>query len=216
MLSRCCFVFAGLLAAAGCTPEPVPPQYPVGTAQEPPSRHDERQLATQPPEPPADHSEPGEAKTQLGTAPSGTWLAADGSKVSVKSMHTGNGAIIVFYRGSWCKSCRTQLSELSDAVDEFKARGFKIHAISTDSPEKSKELLGRLSLKFQLYSDVGGFASQAWGVYSREHDLARPAVFIVTPGGAIAYRFLSDTPSDRPKVSDLLDIAAKAMKPENE
>lgn len=215
MPSRLWCVFMGLLVVA-CTPEPVPPQYPVGTAQEAPSHFDERQLATQPPEPAADHSEPGEAKTDLGTAPAGTWLAADGSRATVESLHTGRGAIVVFYRGSWCKSCRTQLAELSDRVADFKARGFEIHAISTDSPEKSKELIGRLGLKFQLYCDVGGFASQAWGVYSREHDLARPSVFVVTPGGAIVYRYLSDTPSDRPKVAALLEIAEKAMKPENE
>jgi peroxiredoxin len=206
------WVVAGLLAAS-CSPEPPPPAYPTGASKATPGT-DERQLAVEKPPPAADHSDPGEGRTELGAAPPGTWVASDGARVSVESLHSGRGAVVVFYRGSWCKACRTQLAELSDAVAEFKGRNFEVHAISTDSPEKSRELIGRLGLDFQLYSDVGGFASRAWGVYTREHDLARPAVFVVAPGGEVVYRYVSDTPTDRPKVGELLEIAERATRPE--
>lgn len=203
-------VLAVLLIGA-CAPEPVPPpKYP--TEAVPPQERDEeetRKLAVEKPEQPG-ASRPPEVDRDLGQAPPGTFKTSEGNKVDVSSLTEGRGAIIVFYRGHWCKYCRVQLEELQAAKDELAARGFDIHAVSTDQPEKAKELKKKLGLDFELYSDVGGLASQAWGVYSPELDLARPSVFVVAPGGEIVYRFVSDTPEDRPTIPTLLEAAEKA------
>lgn len=211
-LSACLFA---VLFVGACAPEPVPPPVYPSEAVPPESRDEEekRQLAVEKPVDPG-HSDPGEARTNLGKTPRGSWKNSAGADVDVATLTEGRGAIVVFYRGFWCKFCRTQLSELQAAIAEFRGRGFDVHAVSTDTPDKAKELKARLGLDFELYSDVGGLSTRAWGVYSKEFDLARPAVFVIAPGGEITYRYVSDTPADRPKVSELLELAKKARPPE--
>ena len=86
--------------------------------------------------------------------------------------------------------------------------------MSTDEPSTSAELRKKIGLGFTLLSDEGGMTINAWGVYTKEHDLARPSVFVIAPGGVIAYRYVSDSPADRPTPTVLLEQAAKAQSPE--
>lgn len=201
---------ATTLALVACAPKPVPQPQPVTGLD--PVEDDEahgRDIAVEPAEP-AYVTEPGEARRDLGKAPGGSLRTSSGASVDTSSFHAETGAIVVFYRGHWCKNCRKQLEELQASLDEFTRRGFTVHAISTDSPEDSARLKQKLGLGFELYTDDGGLASSTWKVYSREHDLARPAVFVIAPGGQITYRYVSDTPIDRPSAATLLELAAAA------
>jgi peroxiredoxin len=199
-----------VVGTIGCAPKPAPAQAPA-SALEPTAASEGESRAAVAPRAPGYTTEPGVARTDLGKAPGGTVLQSDGTSVDVSSFYTESGAIIVFYRGHWCKQCRKQLEELQAEFDEFSKRGFGVFAISTDDPSDSAALRARLGLTYDLYSDTAGIATQAWGIYSREHDLARPAVFVIRPGGDIVYRYVSDTPSDRPKNDELLTIADEAL-----
>jgi len=174
-----------------------------------------REMAATPPVPPPRLVAPSGARNDVAErAPGGEFIASDGKKVDLGKEIAEHGTVVVFYRGHWCKPCREQLKELEKIRTRLEKRGFTVYAVSTDEPSTSADLRKSLGLGFTLLSDPGGVSITGWGVYTREHDLARPSVFVIAPGGRIAYRYVSDTPVDRPAPAALLDEAAKALPPE--
>lgn len=211
MISMKSLVLGSLLAIASCRPGPVEPPGPTSQA---PITDEKTELGAFEP-PPADPADPRgvdgrEGEGQLGPAPGGTLVRSDGQRIEVGTLYADRGAVVVFYRGHWCKPCRTQLEELQLNIDKLAGLGFSIHAISTDDPSDSAALKQKLGLGFKLYSDPGGLAANAWSVYSAEHGMARPAVFVVRPGGQIAARFVTDSPTHRPPMDELLAAAEQA------
>ena len=197
-----------LVGLAACTPAQTAPS---PAAPLPPMQGEQANTrAFEPPteKPAAEPTTEGEGT--LGTAPGGTLVRSDAAKVDVSSFYAEGGAVVVFYRGHWCKPCRAQLAELQTNIDRFMGQGFKVYAISVDAPSDSAELKQTLGLGFDLYSDTSGLAANAWSVYSAEHGLARPAVFVVRKGGVIAAKFVTETPTHRPPMEELLAAVERA------
>jgi peroxiredoxin len=201
-----------------CAPEPAPsfPTQPVASDPQSEAETQGRPIGDPGPGPNSGRLVPatGERTEFAEKAPRGTFVTDDGRKVEMSELVASEGAVLIFYRGHWCKPCRKQLKEMEGIREELAGRGFKLYAISVDDPPTSTELKKRLSLGFTLLSDKGGMSITQWGVYTREHELARPAVFIITPGGGIAYRFVSDNPIDRPSPETILKEISRLGHPE--
>ena len=142
------------------------------------------------------------------TAPASVVQGRDGQSVDLASMWAGQRVLLVFYMGHWCPHCQKQLGELNEHAAEFSARGATIVAVSTDQPADANALHERLSLGFELYSDPDLAVITRWGVQDSSTNVARPAVFVVEPGGAISYRHVGQSQTDRPSVSELLAALA--------
>jgi len=199
------------MVACGAAKKPAPQDAPPADPQTE-TDMGVREMAATPSPPPERLVAPEGARNDVAErAPGGEFIASDGKKVDLGSVIAKQGVVLVFYRGHWCKPCRAQLKELEAIRTRLEKRGFTIYAVSTDEPATAAELRKSLGLGFTLLSDPGGMSINGWGVYTREHDLARPSVFVVAPGGRIAYRYVSDTPVDRPTSPVILDEAAKAM-----
>lgn len=80
-------------------------------------------------------------------------------------------------------------------------------AISTDPPESATDLAKKLKLSYPVLVDRAGIVTRKWGVYDGETEIAKPATFFVLKGGAIAYRYVGNAPSDRPTALDLVNVA---------
>jgi peroxiredoxin len=61
--------------------------------------------------------------------------------------------LLVFYRGAWCPSCRSQLTALLPEVQRFLAAGVRVVGISPDPPEISAHWSRELGLPFPLMTD---------------------------------------------------------------
>lgn len=57
---------------------------------------------------------------------------------------------------------------------------------------------------FDLYTDKGGAASQAWKVWDAETEISLAASFVVEPGGKVIFRFVGADKTDRPSVDAIL------------
>jgi peroxiredoxin len=206
------------LIAPACAPEPAPsfPSQPVASDPQTEGQTQGRPLSD--PGPSRDNSRlvpaTGSRSDFADRAPDGTFTTDDGKKVQMSELLANKGAVIVFYRGHWCRQCRKQLEELESIRAELEGRGFEVYAVSVDDPQTSTDLKKRLSLGYTLLSDKGGMSITSWGVYTKEHDLARPATFVIASGGTIGYRYVSDNPKDRPSPETILAEAAKLVKPE--
>jgi peroxiredoxin (alkyl hydroperoxide reductase subunit C) len=82
--------------------------------------------------------------------------------------------ILVFYPRDFSLVCPTELTALSARMEEFRARGCDILAISTDTIESHERWLstplhqgGLGGLQFPLASDVSGATASSYGVYLR-------------------------------------------------
>ena len=145
-----------------------------------------------------------ERDVTLATAPGGTVLSRDGKPVELASIWGNQRTLVIFYMGGWCPHCAKQLGDLNNAQKQFTDRNVKIIGISADAPAAAGAMRDKLTLGFDLYSDAELTVISKWGVEDFGNRIARPAAFIVEPGGAISYRKVGAKPEDRPTVDELL------------
>lgn len=146
----------------------------------------------------------------LDVAPGGVVLGRDGANVDLGTLWVRERAVVVFYMGGWCPHCQKQLGDLNNAQKQFTDRGVRIIAISADSPTNAAAMRDKLTLGFDLYSDPELAVIAKWGVEDFGSHIARPATFIVEPGGSISYRKVGSKPEDRPSVDQILAALDKA------
>jgi peroxiredoxin len=161
------------------------------------------------PLPPPDHTPPPTDPTVQqevsDTAPAGSVVhGKDGSAVDLASLWADKRVLLVFYMGHWCPHCQKQLGELNDHQADFTAHATTIIAVSTDTPEDATALKAKLGLAFDIYSDPDLQTIGKWGVADYGANVAKPATFIIQPGGAITFRKVGASQTDRPSVAELL------------
>ena len=134
-----------------------------------------------------------------------------GNDVQLTDVLRGKSSVVIFYRGSWCPYCNTQLSELASIEDDLKKLGNQIVAISPDKPESLNVTDAKHDLGYQLYSDSRHEAMEAFGIDfdSRRGKLPVPSVFLVTPDLEISFQYVNPNYRFRPS-AELLMAAAKA------
>jgi len=125
--------------------------------------------------------------------------------------------LIAFYRGLHCPICLKYLRELGSLVPEYEARGTKVIAISSDTPERAREMarkVGSDDLRFGHSLPLA--VARRWGLYissSRGKSsinieepslFSEPGVFLVRPDGSLYYGAVQTMPFARPLFSELL------------
>jgi len=135
-----------------------------------------------------------------------------GGPVDLMEILRGRSSVVIFYRGSWCPYCNTQLSELASIEDDLIKRGYQIVAISPDKPESLDITDVKHNLGYQLLSDSEHKAMDAFGVSyenKKRGKLPVPSVFLVTPELEISFQYVN--PNYKYRISsDLLLAAANA------
>lgn len=147
-------------------------------------------------------------ENEISVAPGGTVRGPNGSAVDLSTLWEKAPVVVVFYRGHWCPHCQRQLGELEKRRAELAAHGATVIAISSDTPEDAAAMKTKLTLGFELYSDAELAVITKWGVEDFGQGIAKPATFIVQPGGAITFRKIGEKPEDRPSTQQILDALA--------
>lgn len=117
--------------------------------------------------------------------------------------------IVVFYRGQWCPWCKEQLGELAHEYPAITARGARVVAVSVDPRADSVAFARDYELPFDLLEDKGGAVSARY-VGLDVTGYAMPGVFVLGADGAIAFRHLGTSASDRVHSATLLAAVARA------
>lgn len=144
-------------------------------------------------------------ENELSVAPGGTVQGREGAAVELATLWEKQPVVVVFYRGHWCPHCQRQLGDLEKRRAEITALGASLVAISSDTPADASAMKTKLALGFELYSDADLAVITKWGVEDFGQGIARPATFIVQPGGAITFRKIGEKPEDRPSSQQILD-----------
>jgi len=96
-------------------------------------------------------------------------------------------------------------------LPEIQNTGAEVIAVSVDTIEESARLADGLGLDFPILSDVEQRAIHDWGLVHEGGRpgggaIARPAIYIVEPGGRISWRNLTDNWRVRVRPERLLEI----------
>jgi peroxiredoxin len=109
--------------------------------------------------------------------------------LSLKEHIRGAWSVVLFYRGSWCPFCNTQLTEFQRGIPVFEELGVRIVAISADSGEEARNTVARHYLTFPvLYRAVPAIVAKTFGVHIaiNEHGTYIESTgFVVDPDGSI-------------------------------
>jgi len=166
--------------------------------------------------------------------PSALISTIEGVEINLKEVIKNQKAVVIFYRGGWCPYCNLHLSELQKIEVQLIEIGYKIIAISMDTPENLSLTLDKYEMKYELYSDSKANASKAFGIaFTVENDyiqklksfnmdleassgethhiLPVPSVFIFDEKGIVRFEYVN--PDYKVRISGkLLWEAAKIYK----
>jgi len=101
----------------------------------------------------------------------------------------GKWSVVFFYPADFTFVCPTELGDLADNYEEFKARGVEIYAVSTDTHfthkawHDSSETIGKIN--YPMIGDPTGTITRNFGVMIEEAGLAERGTFVINPEGQI-------------------------------
>ncbi len=135
-------------------------------------------------------------------------MDSNGHVVKMGDLKPGWYLVLILYRGSWCSACQGQLSDLKEDYPKFTALHAAIAAVSVDSMEDSADFNQQWRFPFPLLADPNLQVIDAYGArHPQGHDgkdIARPTTIIIDPQGVVRYKYLGNSPVDRPTDDEIL------------
>lgn len=98
---------------------------------------------------------------------------AFGKEVSSADLLAKGPILINFYRGEWCPFCNLVLRSMQEHLDEIKAKGVTMVAVSPELPNQSLSTTEKHDLKFPVLSDVGNKFAKQLGIVFQQPDTMR-------------------------------------------
>ncbi len=101
----------------------------------------------------------------------------------------GKWSILFFYPADFTFVCPTELGDLADHYEQFKALGVEIYSVSTDTHfshkawHDSSDTIGKI--RFPMIGDPTGKLSRNLDVLIEENGLADRGTFVIDPEGRI-------------------------------
>lgn len=126
----------------------------------------------------------------------------DGSfKTVSKADVLGKWAIFFFYPADFTFVCPTELVDMAERYEQFKALGVEVYSVSTDTHFTHKAWFDTSEsikkIKYPMLADHTGELSRQFGVLDEETFLADRGTFVVNPQGEIKIVEINDGPIGR-------------------
>ena len=144
---------------------------------------------------------PGFTATQLDGSP----MSFDGSN--------GQWFLLVVYRGKHCGRCKKYLNKLESMQSDWHKAGFGILAVSADSVEKANADKNEFGWTFDMACKLSETDMTKLGLYisdplspdEADGRFAEPGIFCIRPDNTVQIAAISNGPSARPDLEELLD-----------
>ena len=132
------------------------------------------------------------------------------------------GLVLMFFRSSdWCPFCKAQLIDINSGAAEIEKRGYRIAALSYDSPETLKAFADKREISFTFLSDPKSEVIDLYKLLdpqypagNRAYGVPRPIIFILDKGGVIRAKLYEESFKVRPPVGAVITaldaLAAKS------
>lgn len=97
-------------------------------------------------------------------APDFALIATNGHTLTLDQALSPGPVVLTFYRGSWCDFCNVALKEWQRALADFHKIGANVFAIAPETPKGCRQYQSAAKLDYELLSDVGNVAAEAYGL----------------------------------------------------
>lgn len=132
------------------------------------------------------------------------------------SEHLGSGPVVLaFFPGAFTPPCTSEMVALQDHIGRFRDAGASVFGVSADSALSQDVFREKHGLEFDLVSDMGRDAIDAYeltmdipGLGLR--NVANRAVFVLDSEGTVTYQWVADDPGNEPDYEELLDAVKAA------
>ena len=117
------------------------------------------------------------------------------------NQEVGEGPILLSFWATWCKPCIEEMDEYKKIYNDYKDKGFKMYAISTDDENtvaKVKPLVKSKGYNFPVLLDTNGDAVRLYYAQSIPYSV------ILDKQGMIIYSHLGYMKGDEVKVKDII------------
>lgn len=122
--------------------------------------------------------------------------------------------LLIFFRGSWCPACISDLTELEKSQGYFEDKNIHLTTISTDNLNALKDMVQEHHFTFPVLADENHEALKAYDVhyhgenapYEDHGTHGEPAYFLVDENGNLLYQQRQTSPFGRPTAADLRKI----------
>ncbi len=150
----------------------------------------------------------------------GTRLDQTGKPRTLADVSGKNGLVLMFFRSAdWCPYCQAQLIDVNGGVAEIEKRGYRVAALSYDSPEILQAFTAKRHISFTFLSDP---KSEVIDLYklrdpqylpgSRAYGVPRPIIFILDKGGVIRAKLYEESFKVRPPVTAVISVLDELAK----
>ena len=139
----------------------------------------------------------------------GTRLDQTGKPRTLADVTGKNGLVLMFFRSAeWCPFCQAQLIDVNGGVAEIEKRGYRVAALSYDSPEILQAFTAKRHIAFTFLSDP---KSEVIDLYklrdpqyppgSRAYGVPRPIIFVLGKNVVIKAKLYEESYKVRPPVA---------------
>jgi peroxiredoxin Q/BCP len=140
------------------------------------------------------------------TAPNWELLGLAGEKVSL-SQFRGRPLLLLFFRGTWCPSCRKQMEHFRDQWSRIEPLAQVVGIVGQDA-QPVRDFLSRNPLPYPLLPDPDRQVIQLHNVYQRfsltGFKIAHPTTLIIDGSGIVRYCYVGDSQFDRPDLEAVI------------
>lgn len=127
--------------------------------------------------------------------------------------NTRGWEMLVVYRGKHCPMCKSYLGTLDKLLDQFKAIGTEVFAVSADTKEKAETEAMEQSWRFPVGYGLSQEQMRALGLYISEprspqetdRPFPEPGLFVINPEGQVQIVDISNAPFARPDLNAVLN-----------
>ena len=101
----------------------------------------------------------------------------------------GHWSILFFYPADFTFVCPTELVDMAEKYEQFKAMGVEVYSVSTDSHfvhkawHDTSESIRKI--QYPMLADPTGVLARGFGVMSEEDGMAYRGTFVVNPEGVV-------------------------------
>jgi len=141
-----------------------------------------------------------------GSAPEFKLENIDGDYISLKD-ELGKGPVLLSFWATWCKPCIEELTKYKDLYDDYKDKGLKILAISTDDERtvaKVKPFVKSKKYPFTILLDSNSDVARKY--YAQNI----PYTVLLDKTGNIVYTHLGYMKGDELKLQNKIDELVKS------
>jgi peroxiredoxin len=121
---------------------------------------------------------------------------------------SGRPLVLVFYPLDWSPGCSQQLDLYQQELDEFRARGAELVAISVDSLYSHGAWAAVRGITFPLLADFHpkGAVARDYAVWREPDGFSERALYVIEPNGMIAYSHVAPYVHHVPDIYELLGV----------